>query len=217
MRTRVLLLGATGLVGSELLRRIEYDQRFTTSVIARRPPDKIVAAQVRWTIGSLSKIDSLAPSFSVDTVVCAIGTTRRKAGSEEAFRKIDHDMAVDAARMAKQQEVSQFILVSAAGADPDSRIFYNRVKGETERDVARVGPKNLAILRPSLLLGERREFRAGEVFGQLLSPFAPRKWKGVPVEAVATTIVDQILNPPSGVRVIENTAILARSAVATYR
>ena len=217
MKRRVLLLGATGLVGAELLRRLEYDQRFQVSVIARRPPEKIVAAHVRWTVGSLARLDALEREFAVDTVVCAVGTTRRKAGSEEAFRKVDHDIAFEAARLAKQNEAAHFILVSALGADPGSRIFYNRVKGETEIDVRKVGPSKLTILRPSLLLGDRAEFRIGEVFGQLLSPFAPSKFKGVPIEAVAATIADEILNPPQGERIIENAAILERRAVSAYR
>lgn len=210
MKKRVLLLGATGLVGSELLRRIEYDQRFAVTVVARRPPERVVAAQVKWTIGSLHDLDRLAPLFSADSVVCAVGTTMRKAGSEEEFRKVDYSIAVNAARLAAANGARHFVLVSAVGADPESRIFYNRVKGEAERDVLAQKIPSVSILRPSLLLGDRREFRFGEEIGRLFSPFAPRKWKGVPAGAVATAIADEVMNPPSGERTIENAAILAR-------
>lgn len=209
MKRRVLLLGATGLVGTEFLRRTEYDQRFAITVLARRPPDRIVAAGVKWQIGSLSDLDARESMFDVDSVVCAIGTTRRKAGSDEEFRRVDHDIPVAAAEIASLR-AKHFVLVSALGADESSRIFYNRVKGETERDVRDSGIESLSILRPSLLLGDRQEFRIGEELGRLISPLAPSRYKGAPVDAVAATIMDEIINPPRGERIIENTAILSR-------
>lgn len=215
MKRSVLLLGATGLVGTELLRRLEYDQRFVMNVLARRPPDRIVAAKVRWKIGNLADLRMHEQLFDVDAVVCAIGTTRRKSGSEIEFRRIDHDIPLEAAEIARERNVPHFILVSSAGADPHSRIFYSRVKGETEEAVAALGFPSLSILRPSLLLGDRKELRVGEELGRFFSPFAPAKWKGVPVETVAATIADEIVNPPRGARIIESQAIRTRRTLSS--
>lgn len=206
----VLLLGATGLVGTEVLRRLEYDQRYTLSVLARRPPDRIVAAKVRWTIGSLFDLRPHEQMFDVDAVICAVGTTRRKVGSESEFRRIDHDIPLEAAEIARERGTPHFILVSSVGADPHSRIFYSRVKGETEEAIAALGFASLSILRPSLLLGDRKEFRAGEELARLISPLAPARWKGVAVESVAATIAEEVMNPPRGARIIESQAIRTR-------
>ena len=215
MKRTILLLGATGLVGTELLRRLEYDQRFAITVIARRPPDRIVAAKVRWKIGSLFDLRANEGLFDVDAVVCAVGTTRRKAGSEAEFRRVDHDIAVEAAEIARERGVPHFVLVSSTGADRSSRVFYSRVKGETEEAVAELAFPSLSILRPSLLLGDRREFRPAEELGRLFSPLAPSKWKGVPVEAVAATIADELTNPPRGSRIIESAAIRTRRPLSS--
>jgi uncharacterized protein YbjT (DUF2867 family) len=107
-----------------------------------------------------------ADLFRCDALACCLGTTIKKAGSREAFRFVDHDLPLAAAQLAHARGARQMALVTAYGADPDSRIFYNRVKGEVERDVRAVGFDALHVFRPSLLTGERDEHRTGEAIGE---------------------------------------------------
>ena len=103
--------------------------------------------------------------FRCDDLVCGLGTTIKAAGSQAAFRRVDLEIPFEAAQRAQSQGATQMLLVSAWGADPGSRVFYNRVKGEAERAVSEVGFEAVQILRPSLLAGDREEVRVGERVG----------------------------------------------------
>jgi uncharacterized protein YbjT (DUF2867 family) len=143
---------------------------------------------------------------SAEDAFCCLGTTIKKAGSQEAFRAVDHDAVLAFAKSARKAGARRFLLVSALGANPSSRVFYNRVKGETEEDLKAVGFESLIILRPSLLLGDRAESRPGEhaaivvskVLGPLLRPFSGR-----PIEArtVARAMLALARDAASGTRV----------------
>ena len=169
-----LLMGATGLVGSHCLDLLLADDRYRrVRVLARRPVGrrhaKLEVHQVDF-----DRLEEHAKLFAVDDVYCCLGTTMAKAGGEAAFRKVDHDYAVKAAELAAGQGAEQFLLVSAIGADPQSRIFYNRVKGEAEAVVKRLPFRAVWVLRPSLLLGERAELRIGERLASAVSrPLSP--------------------------------------------
>jgi uncharacterized protein YbjT (DUF2867 family) len=143
---------------------------------------------------------------SAEDAFCCLGTTIKKAGSQEAFRAVDHDAVLAFAKAARKAGARRFLLVSALGANPSSRVFYNRVKGETEEDLKAVGFESLIILRPSLLLGDRAESRPGEhaaivvskVLGPLLRPFSGR-----PIEArtVARAMLALARDAANGTRV----------------
>ncbi len=169
-----LLLGATGLVGSHCLRLLLEDPAYArVRVLGRRPPPqrhpKLDAHQVDF-----ERLDGHPELFEVDDVFCCLGTTMARAGSETAFRRVDHDYPVQAAQLAVARGAEQYLLVSAVGADPQSRIFYNRVKGEAEAAVKRLPYRAVWVLRPSLLIGERSEFRVGEKLASAVSrPLAP--------------------------------------------
>jgi uncharacterized protein YbjT (DUF2867 family) len=209
---RVLVAGATGLVGRHCLAVLRGDARIA-HVVSMQRRDAPGDAKVRVMRVDFDRLDALDPTqFVADAAICALGSTIRQAGSQEAFRRIDHDYVLAFARLARRSGVTRFGLVSALGADPGSRVFYNRVKGETEAALERLGFASLTIAQPSLLLGERDEFRVGE---RVFAPFArylPRRWRAVPAEAVAQALVDWVVNGARGVRRLDNATLLKHGA-----
>jgi uncharacterized protein YbjT (DUF2867 family) len=143
-------------------------------------------------------------------VYVCLGTTLRRAGSQAAFRRVDHDYVLALGRWAAAAGAERFVVVSALGANAASRVFYNRVKGETERDLSALGLRRLVVMRPSLLLGERSEFRLGErLAAQLAGPvraWLPARVRPVTAEDVAQAMIDAALAdaPPA---VIESAAM----------
>jgi uncharacterized protein YbjT (DUF2867 family) len=134
--------------------------------------------------------------ITADDVFCCLGTTIGKAGSQEAFRRVDHDFPLALARLGKAVGAQQFIMVSSLGADARSRVFYSKVKGETERDIAATGLQKVVFMRPSILRGERREYRAGEragIFvGRIIAPLLVgrlRKYRPIDADDVAAAMV----------------------------
>jgi uncharacterized protein YbjT (DUF2867 family) len=162
-RTAVLA-GATGLVGGLLLDRLLADDTWDhVFSVGRRPVDRS-HARLEQRIVDFADLREL-PSCTV--VFCCLGTTIRKAGSQDAFRAVDHDAVVALAVAAHRAGATQFLHVTALGAAPQSRVFYNRVKGETERDVAASGVPATVAFRPSMLDGDRAESRPAERLGLL--------------------------------------------------
>ncbi|HKP74220.1 MAG TPA: oxidoreductase, partial [Longimicrobiaceae bacterium] len=147
-------------------------------------------------------------------VFCCLGTTIAKAGSQEAFYRVDHDYPVAAAKLASERGAKRFLIVTALGGNPASRVFYNRVKGEVERDVAAFPFEGVGILRPSLILGPRDERRPAEAWAQKLAPLASpllwgplRKYRAIPATAVAAAMVRLAKEGFRGVRVLESDEI----------
>jgi uncharacterized protein YbjT (DUF2867 family) len=174
MRT-ILLTGATGLIGLELLARLLRDERFDGRVVAptRREIGLAHPKLVNPVVDSegrgdkrLAKAIAGAGIDAIDTYVSCLGTTIRKAGSEAAFRAVDHDLVLRWGRLARELGARQALLVSSVGADPASGVFYLRVKGETERDLAALGFPRVDLIRPGQLLGEREESRPLERVAQ---------------------------------------------------
>src|SRR5215217_800251 len=156
--TILMLVGATGLVGGSVLRQALGDTRVTRIVApARRqlPPHP----KLENPLVDFERLPGDAPWWSVDGVICTLGTTIRKAGSQDAFRRVDHDYPLAVAQLARQHGARAFALNSATGADLRSRFFYNRVKGEVEEALRGVGFPSLTILRPALIGGNRDEVR----------------------------------------------------------
>jgi uncharacterized protein YbjT (DUF2867 family) len=207
---RVLLAGATGLVGGECLAQLRGDARVAQVVsLQRRAGAASDDARVRIVETDFGELDRLpAEVFAAGAALCALGTTIRIAGSQPAFRRVDHDYVLAFARRARAAGVARFGLVSAIGADPDSRVFYNRVKGDTEADVAALGFDTCVFVRPSLLLGEREEFRLGERLAMPFGRWLPKAWRAVPAARVAQRLIAATLEGASGVHVIENAELL---------
>jgi len=207
------LVGATGLIGSYLLEELLNDPYFdTVRILIRRPLD-ITHSKLEKKIVDFNDSDSLLVALSNnDVLFCAIGSTMKKVkGDKEAYRKIDFDIPVNLARFCKMVGCEKFILVSSAGANSKSRNFYQRLKGETDEAVKSVGLKTVHIMRPSLLLGERKEFRFGENIGKAvmtsLSFFIPEKYKAIQGKDVAKVMLALAKKNDEGVFVHENTEI----------
>ena len=182
----VLVAGASGLVGRELLRLCLADPEVQTvkallrrdvsldALLGAAQPDDapLTDTQRRKFLPCIVEFDRLerhAEHFAVDAVFCALGTTIRQAGSQAAFRQVDFDAPLQIAQLAHAQGASRFLLVSALGASARSRVFYNRVKGELEDAIQAIGFAQFVVARPSLLQGDRPEFRFGERLGLWLS------------------------------------------------
>ena len=207
------LVGATGLIGSYLLKELLNDPYFdTVRILIRRPLD-ITHPKLEKKIVDFKDSDSLLVALSnSDVLFCAIGSTMKKVkGDKEAYRKIDFDIPVKLARFCKMIGCEKFILVSSAGANSKSRNFYQRLKEETEEAVKSVGLKTVHIMRPSLLLGERKEFRLGENIGKVLmtslSFLIPAKYKAIQGEDVAKVMLVLSKKNNEGVFVHENSEI----------
>lgn len=202
---KLLLVGASGLVGSHVLRLALADAAVANVVALTRRPlpphARLSSVQVDF-----DHLDGAADWWRADAVICTLGTTLRSAGSQEAFRRVDHDYPLAVANLAHAHGTPAFVLNSAIGADSGSRYFYNRVKGEVERDIAGVGFPSLTIARPGLIGGHRQEFRLGERLMQLgltiAGPLLPRQWRINPAEHIARALLDAALRPRPGTRVI---------------
>jgi uncharacterized protein YbjT (DUF2867 family) len=154
---KLLLLGATGLVGSRTLKLALANNAFS-EVIA--PTRKLLAPSDRLVNPVGPRLEELVPllmSYTPDAVICALGTTQAKAGSKEAFRYVDYELPIALGKAAHTAGVETYAIVTAMGASPDSVSFYYRTKGEVERDIQEIGFRSLSICRPSLIGGERND------------------------------------------------------------
>ena len=207
------LVGATGLIGSYLLEELLNDPYFDTVRILLRRPLDITHPKLEKKIVDFNDSDSLLVALSNgDVLFCAIGTTMKKVkGNKEAYRKIDFNIPLKLARFCKMTGCEKFLLVSSAGANSKSRNFYQRLKEETEEAVKSVGLKTVHIMRPSLLLGERKEFRLGENIGKILmtslSFLIPDKYKAIQGKDVAKVMLFLSKKSDEGIFVHENSEI----------
>lgn len=210
---KLLLAGASGMVGSALLRQALQDPRIE-SVLA--PGRRVLPAHPRLRSPQVDfdALPAQADWWPVDAVICALGTTLRDAGSRAAFRKVDHAYPLALARLARTHGVGTFVLTSASGADPRSRLFYSRTKGELECELATLGFDSLTLVRPALLGGRRETHRPLEKAGMrvlgALDPLLPRRYRVVPAEAVARSLLQAAVDARPGLHVIESEEI-ARS------
>lgn len=204
-----VVAGGTGLVGSVLLGLLSTDARYArvTSLVRRdvATPSSITSQQVDF--GRLDETDLPA----VDDAFCCLGTTRKDAGSDAAFRRVDLDYVVAFAKLAKRAGARRFLLVSALSASPRSALLYPRTKGESEIAVSALGFETVVILRPSFLVGVRKNERAGEAValrvGRAVQPLliGPlRRYAPVDAVAVARTLVTAAATAPAGVTIVES-------------
>jgi uncharacterized protein YbjT (DUF2867 family) len=213
MGRRVLLAGATGLVGRECLAQLTADPTVSEvlAVVRHAPgPGTVLHRKLHFLQVDFEQLGLHARQLATDQVICALGTTIRQAGSREAFRRVDFDYPLALARLARQQGARHFLLVSALGADASSRVFYSRVKGELEQALSALDYPSLTIVRPSLLLGKRDEFRLGEEAAKLFGWAAPRRYAPVPAGDVASALVEAARDDRPGQRVIESADIARR-------
>lgn len=159
-----VVLGATGLIGSQLIQQLLLENTFTQIIVLTRRPFEQHNIKLVNKVINFNNIREIQNSFEhADVIFCAIGTTQKRVkGDETAYRKIDYDIPVNTAKIAYEKGVKQFILVSSAGANVKASNFYLRLKGEVEEAISSTGFKSVYLLRPSLLLGRRNELRSAE-------------------------------------------------------
>jgi uncharacterized protein YbjT (DUF2867 family) len=201
-----IVAGATGLVGQELVRQLAAEGTWAeVRALVRRPlPAELTRPPVVTVHVDYARLEPPPDWAAADHVFCALGTTMRQAGSAAAFRQVDFDYPLALARAVQSRRARHFLLVSAVGAAPDSRVFYNRVKGEVEAAITALDFRSVTIARPSLLLGHRREARLGEQLGKVLGILAPPRWRPVSAARVARALVQAAKQDAAGVHILEN-------------
>lgn len=208
MNPIVLLIGATGLIGNTFLDLIKNDDSVEVNALTRReiPPLKDFP-HIKQQIIDFENLKKYKHVISAQTIVSALGTTIKKAGTQEIYRKIDYHFPLEIAKYALENGCKNFILISSIGADPNSKIFYNKLKGELERDIQKLAFNSIHIIRPSLLLGDREEFRLSEEIGKIfLKPFRfliPIKYRPIHAMVIAHKIYSILKNPQTGVYIYE--------------
>ena len=205
----IMLLGATGLVGGECLRQLQNSDAFERIVVlTRRPVDPaLLGPRVEHHIVNFEHLTSAARFFAVDTIICALGTTMKAAGSRRKFRAVDLTYPLTAAHLGLEKKVSHFLVVSSLGADARSPIFYNRIKGQLEKGLVALPFRSLTIARPSILLGKRERMRAGERIVATFSYLAPAKLRAIQASDVAAALVSAAIADQPGVRLLESSEL----------
>ena len=189
----ILLVGATSMVGGHVLARLLADERVERVISPTRktlpPHAKLLAPLVDF-----ARLPMDADLWQVEGAICALGTTRVKAGTSAERRAVDHDYPLAVARRVRAHGATRFALTSSMGADPCSRFLYTRMKGELEGDLAALGFASLTLVRPGLIGGNRREFRAAERATEWLldslGPLLPRRYRISPAFVVAQVLIE---------------------------
>ncbi|MBK8965625.1 MAG: NAD-dependent epimerase/dehydratase family protein [Lewinellaceae bacterium] len=201
-----LVLGATGLVGSQILQQLLADARYETVLALTRRPFDVEHPKLKQVIINFDNPDPV--QIRGDELYCALGTTLRKAGSKEAQYRIDCTYPFEIGRIARENGVEKYLLVSSVGADAGSSNFYLRIKGELEEKLKTLEFPVFVAARPSLLLGKRPEFRMGEKIGIVLAQtFAfliPKKYRGIEARQVAGALIALANQDLEGVHIIES-------------
>ncbi|WP_223590492.1 oxidoreductase [Neobacillus bataviensis] len=164
-----LILGSSGLVGNELVQILLEQNNYKKIHLLIRRPIEITDSRCEIHIVDFDQLEKYSELFKVTDVFCCLGTTIKKAKTKEAFRKVDFEYPIEAAKLAVQGGSEKFLIITAMGANSKSFFFYNQVKGDVERSLKTLNIPSLNIFRPSLLLGERTEFRLGEKLAEKAS------------------------------------------------
>jgi len=211
-----LIVGASGLIGGHCLNYLLDDPSYSEVIALVRKPLLVKHRKLKEVITSFNNtLEQTLSSITAKDVFCCLGSTIKKAGTQEAFRKVDYELVVTIADIMRRHGAEQFIVISAMGANSTSKVFYNRIKGEMEEAIKGLGYPCVRIIRPSLLLGHREEFRLGERIGVMMSPLLKmvlvgslKKYRPVEVVAVARfMVVVAHEGPVAGVHVYESDQI----------
>lgn len=215
-RLRIALVGATGLIGRTVIDLAVGREDFRLTGLARREVALPPGVRMEMFVADPANWGEVFEAMQPRALICALGTTWRKAGQDEAaFRAVDHDLVLETARAAKMHGVERMVAISSAGASLAAKAFYLRVKGEVERDLAKVGFKRLDILRPGLLRGARGgDRRPGERIGIALSPVTDvflrggmSRFRSIPARTVAEAALGLSMRKAAGRFVHDNDGI----------
>lgn len=199
------------MIGKQVLQLLLEDSYYSNVKAITRKPLDIQHSKLENIVLNFDQMDAHRDALIADDVFCCLGTTIRIARTKEAFRKVDYDYPVELARISKSLGASQYLLISALGADKKSSVFYNRVKGEVEEAIRAFDFKTFHVFRPSLLLGERTEERVGEgaatsffkIFGFLI----PLKYKAIESDKVAKAMLHFAKTNNTGFHILESSVL----------
>jgi uncharacterized protein YbjT (DUF2867 family) len=208
--TRLLIAGATGLVGRHALAQALADRRIS-HVVAPTRRALLPHPKLENPLVDFDALQEQADWWQADAVVCALGTTLRQAGSQAAFHRVDVDYVLAIAAHARRAGARSFALNSSLGADPAARGFYLRCKGEAERGVEALGFPSLTLVRPSIIGGEREQRRPMEHLDmrvlRAIEPVVPKRYRVVPAERIARCLLDAAIAAEPGVHTVESERI----------
>jgi uncharacterized protein YbjT (DUF2867 family) len=213
-KMRATIIGSTGLIGSHLRRLLEEDLQFESIRLMVRRPVAVSDPRTSLLTTDFSDPSSIRAGIEgSDVLFCTVGTTNRNVkGDKIAYRKVDYDIPVQAARMCEETGCGQLLLVSSVGASSRSRVFYSRLKGEAEEAVRQMNISSVSVFRPSLLLGKRSEFRFGERIAQwLMGPLAfaiPSPYTPIRAEEVARAMVAASKKAVPGYRIYHHRELM---------
>jgi len=203
-------------VGAHCLSALLDERRYERIVVVTRRDVGELAKSPRVTqlVTEFSSLGDLRKQLRADHVFCALGTTIAKAGSQKKFREIDYEYPLRLAQLSRLNGARHYSIVSALGASSRSPFFYSRVKGEVEDGLRQMGWPSLVIVRPSVIAGERTEYRALERLAEKALRFGPAAWRPVPARDIASRMVELALSEPPGVQIIESREIAPDSGRA---
>jgi uncharacterized protein YbjT (DUF2867 family) len=197
MKKTAIILGATGLTGSILLKKLMNDQRYETIKLFSRKKIEGLPKKVTQYIGDVLTLQNFKEEFKADEVFCCIGTTAKKTPNKETYKKIDFGIPATAAKLSKENNINTFLVISALGANEKSAVFYNKTKGQMQQEVLKQNIPNTFILQPSIIDGNRNETRIGEKIGliifKLIQPLfiGPlKKYKVIKAEEIAQAMLN---------------------------
>ncbi|RYE33510.1 MAG: oxidoreductase [Sphingobacteriaceae bacterium] len=206
MAYKVVVAGATGLVGSLLLEQLLPHPDFSEVLILVRKQLPLHHPKLKQLIVDFNRLADYQDEINGHALFCCLGTTRKKTPDLNLYRKIDHDYPVELAKIGAKNSMEQFHLVSSLGANVNSFAFYTKLKGETEKDLKNIRFASLHIYQPSLLTGDRKEKRFGErlimKIARLINPFLIgrlKKYRSIPAVVVAKAMLNQSLKNNAGI------------------
>lgn len=212
MAWRALVAGGTGLVGQQILRLLAADLEASEVLALVRSglPAGVPADRVRACRVDFDRLGEHPDWFKVDKVFCALGTTIKQAGSQEAFRRVDFDYPLAVAKAARAGGATHLLVITALGSDARSSVFYSRVKGELEDALKGLGFTSLTIARPSMLVG-REPPRRTEGLAAKIGFLVPATWRPVHATQVAGALVAAARASKPGVEVLENRTLVRQA------
>lgn len=209
-----LIIGSTGLIGSHLLDLLLESQEYEKVITFVKRDSGIQHPKLKQHIIDFDKPETYKELVVGDDFFCSIGTTIKKAGSQDAFRKVDFEYPKQFASLAQQNKVKQFLIITSLGADANSSNFYLKTKGEIQDFLKNCAFESISILQPSLLLGNRTEFRLGEKMGVYFMKLFSflfignlKKYKAIQSEAVAKAMFIIAQKNYKGFQIIESDSI----------
>jgi len=211
-----IIAGATGLVGKQLLNGLLENNRYKKVISLVRNKVPLNHPKLEQIVIDFDKLDEVAPKLQGEDFFCCLGTTMKKAGSKENFAKVDYLYPVNLASIAQKNKAEKYLLISAMGANKDSKFFYNKVKGEVEEGVSGKNIESIFIFRPSLLMGEREEERMGEkIATKVVAPLSRlfigplEKYKPIHAKEVADGMIKMANKDLKGQHIIDSEDIKA--------